>query len=105
MSSVGSAVTSSVCSPHTSEAGAAILAGALQQAQRSEAQVELPRLTVRVAASIGISLIRADNHADADQLLAPADIAMYEAKETGRDRVVAVEAGTHGSTRMRARLT
>jgi len=91
--------------PHTSEDGAATLAEALQQALRREAQIDVPDRTVRAAASIGISLIRAGDDADADQLLAQADIAMYEAKETGRDRVVAVEAGTHGTARMRARLT
>ena len=91
--------------PHTSEEGAATLAEALQQALRAEAQIDVPGRTVRAAASIGVSLIRAGDDADADRLLAQADIAMYEAKETGRDRVVAVEAGTHGTARMRARLT
>ena len=85
--------------------GAAILAEALQQALRSESQVEVLRRTVRVAASIGISLLRADDHADADQLLGADDIATHEAKETGRDRVVAVEAGTHGTARIGARFT
>jgi diguanylate cyclase (GGDEF)-like protein len=43
---------------------------------------------VRVTASAGIAGIEADGTATADAVLAAADMAMYEAKRTGRDRVV-----------------
>ena len=44
--------------------------------------------TVRVTASAGIAALDADGAGTAEAVLAAADIAMYEAKHAGRDRVV-----------------
>ncbi|MPQ98875.1 EAL domain-containing protein [Modestobacter sp. I12A-02628] len=92
--------------PHTSEAGASALAQSLLQALRDEAHVQVMDRSVRAAASIGVSMISpTDAVVDADALLAQADIAMYEAKETGRDRVASADGAVHGTARMRARLS
>ena len=53
-----------------------------------------------VTASIGIAAFHAD--ADAEQMLTDADLAMYDAKEAGRDRHALYEAAT---SRTRARLS
>ncbi|MDX6718640.1 MAG: hypothetical protein QOJ63_894 [Solirubrobacteraceae bacterium] len=42
--------------------------------------------SVRVSSSIGIALFSGDDELTADELLVEADIAMYDAKEAGRDR-------------------
>jgi diguanylate cyclase (GGDEF)-like protein len=44
--------------------------------------------TVRVTVSAGIAALEAEGAATADGVLAAADMAMYEAKRAGRDRVV-----------------
>jgi diguanylate cyclase (GGDEF)-like protein/PAS domain S-box-containing protein len=44
--------------------------------------------TVRVTASAGVAALETDAAATADTVLAAADMAMYEAKRAGRDRVV-----------------
>jgi diguanylate cyclase (GGDEF)-like protein/PAS domain S-box-containing protein len=91
--------------PHTTAAGAARLGQALLQALRDEAHVQVADRCVRAAASIGVSVLSPDGEIDAGRLLAQADIAMYEAKETGRDRVASIDDAAHGTARMRARLT
>jgi diguanylate cyclase (GGDEF)-like protein/PAS domain S-box-containing protein len=48
---------------------------------------------VRVTASAGIAALEVDGEETADTVLAAADMAMYEAKRTGRDRVVRFSAG------------
>jgi diguanylate cyclase (GGDEF)-like protein len=50
-------------------------------------------LPVSVSASIGIALSTVDS--DADSLLRDADLAMYRAKDAGRDRAVLFDAGMH----------
>jgi EAL domain-containing protein (putative c-di-GMP-specific phosphodiesterase class I) len=60
---------------------------------------------VRVSASIGVKTMVAEGTTNGEQILAEADIAMYEAKENGRDRVSTVVGGQNGAARMRSRLT
>jgi diguanylate cyclase (GGDEF)-like protein/PAS domain S-box-containing protein len=47
----------------------------------------------RVSASIGIALFSAGHQLSGDAVLVEADLAMYEAKEAGRDRYAVAEAG------------
>ena len=47
-----------------------------------------PALDIRITASIGATLARPDE--EMDDLMARADIAMYEAKEAGRNRVIPI---------------
>jgi diguanylate cyclase (GGDEF)-like protein/PAS domain S-box-containing protein len=59
----------------------------------------------RLTASAGVSLFGRGFDVGPDAALVNADIAMYEAKETGRDRVVLLDAPDGPQTQMRARLT
>jgi diguanylate cyclase (GGDEF)-like protein/PAS domain S-box-containing protein len=76
--------------PSTGGAEAAYVAEQLRAAIASKAHGDGERL--RVTASIGVA---ASHHGrtSADDLLADADIAMYEAKEAGRDRVMRFDPG------------
>jgi diguanylate cyclase (GGDEF)-like protein/PAS domain S-box-containing protein len=70
------------------------LADAVAVAEKLSERVRLPIPvwgdTLRVTLSVGLTLVEAGEAVDA--LIARADGAMYEAKRTGKDRVVAVDA-------------
>jgi diguanylate cyclase (GGDEF)-like protein/PAS domain S-box-containing protein len=60
----------------------------------------------RVTASIGVApFVPDDEELTADDLLAQADIAMYDAKENGRDRVAVYDVAGARHHRMQARVT
>ena len=59
---------------------------------------------IRVTASIGIAQIPSDGFVTAQELLSQADLAMYEAKEKGRNRVVVHSAGIDWQARLEADL-
>jgi diguanylate cyclase (GGDEF)-like protein len=50
--------------------------------------IKTPELDIRITASIGATLARPDE--EMDDLMARADIAMYEAKQAGRNRVIPI---------------
>jgi len=52
----------------------------------------------RVSASIGIAVFRAGRRLSGDAVLVEADLAMYEAKEAGRDRYAVAEGGASDGT-------
>ena len=59
-----------------------------------------------VTASVGVAPFHADSkQLTAEELLVEADIAMYDAKEAGRNRAVAYEPGEERQERMQARMT
>ena len=59
---------------------------------------------VRVTASAGLRSLEPDETGDPGTLLSEADMAMYDAKERGRDRLVAVRPGDLQPERIRARI-
>ena len=73
--------------------GARIVANELSTAIR-EAQLRIGERTVRITASIGMTPL--DAHGSEDDLLIAADLAMYEAKQAGRDRIA-----VHGTSTAR----
>ncbi|HEX2017005.1 MAG TPA: EAL domain-containing protein, partial [Solirubrobacteraceae bacterium] len=60
---------------------------------------------LRLTASIGVAVLGASGAASAEAVLVGADLAMYQAKERGRDRVEVLDGVEEPQTRMRARLT
>ena len=74
--------------PRPTEKGAEAVAERLRQAVAATCR-NVGGVPVNVTASFGVSLLVPDGGPDAaDRLLAEADAAMYDAKRTGRDRVV-----------------
>ena len=92
--------------PHVDEAEAVRVAGELLEAIRGDAVVTTAKGSRRATASIGIALFpdRAD-HRDGEELLIEADIAMYDAKEAGRDQACVYDAGSSRQQSLEARMT
>jgi len=78
----------------------------LLRAIREEACVQVEGRAVRVSASVGVTAITALEGTTGEQLLAEADVAMYDAKEAGRDRLSLSEGGDSGGgvAKMRERF-
>ncbi|MCP9489198.1 MAG: EAL domain-containing protein [Solirubrobacteraceae bacterium MAG38_C4-C5] len=87
--------------PEASAADARRVADALLSTLRCEAGAGLPR---RVTASIGVALVEAHTKASAQDVLMAADIAMYDAKEEGRDQVAVYDHRRTRHTSMEDRL-
>jgi diguanylate cyclase (GGDEF)-like protein/PAS domain S-box-containing protein len=85
-------------------AAARSLAHDLMQAVHDDARVTVQERIVRSAVSIGVSLIPAGLVANSDHLMAEADLAMYEAKRAGRDRIWMVEAAGVALGELRSHL-
>ena len=59
---------------------------------------------LRLTASIGLAVIEPDSRLDPEELLAHADVALYEAKEAGRDRIVETNLAARGEPLLRSSL-
>ena len=81
------------------------VAESLLEAIRGELHVDLPGGPRRVTASIGIAPFEELEHLTGDDLVVEADIAMYDAKEAGRDRAQVYSSAEDRHDRMQARLT
>jgi len=88
--------------PRTDVVAARLLAESLLRTVREDASILVGERTVRAAASIGVTVIDGQD-VSSEQLLAAADLAMYEAKEAGRERV-SVNVGGAGLSSIRSRL-
>ncbi len=60
---------------------------------------------VRTTASIGLAVFGPDTHLTGEQLLVDADVAMYDAKEAGRDRLALSSGSDPHQTELRERHT
>jgi diguanylate cyclase (GGDEF)-like protein/PAS domain S-box-containing protein len=58
-----------------------------------------------ITTSIGIALFGESEKASAEDVLVNADLAMYDAKEAGRDRAATYSSHERGASRMKARIT
>jgi len=76
----------SVLLPETSEVGAMAIAERIRIAMTKD-PITMDGFTIPVSVSVGISSCSADNAADPEKLLKEADLALYRAKATGRNRV------------------
>ncbi len=79
--------------PHTSADEAKGTAAALLHEVRTNTSVQAGDRTVRLTVSVGITAIDAAETTSAEEILVNADLAMYEAKEQGRDRHATVVPG------------
>jgi diguanylate cyclase (GGDEF)-like protein/PAS domain S-box-containing protein len=75
------------------------------EAIRKRAVVMSGERSLRLTACVGIAMFGLDIDVGAEGVLVNADIAMYDAKESGRDRCVLLDATEGPQTEMRARLT
>ena len=92
--------------PNSDAAAARAAAGGLlEEIRRSVCVHAEDGSLVQVTASIGVRPVDADAMGDDDTLLMDADVAMYDAKETGRDRVSVAGQGSAGPEKIRARLS
>jgi len=92
--------------PHASEEDALLVARGVLEVIRDSVAVEAEKGPRRTTASIGVALFpSSDESIDAEELLVEADIAMYDAKEAGRDRLAIFRPESDRQEKMEARLT
>jgi diguanylate cyclase (GGDEF)-like protein/PAS domain S-box-containing protein len=75
------------------------------KAVRTQAVQVSAERSLRLTACVGIAMFGREYDVGHEAVLVNADIAMYEAKEAGRDRCVLLDATEGPQTEMRARLT
>jgi diguanylate cyclase (GGDEF)-like protein/PAS domain S-box-containing protein len=90
--------------PAANEEQARIAATSLLDAVRRHRIVVGGRL-VRVSTSIGVALLDGSHPQAAEELMMRADVAMYEAKESGRDSLCFYEPAAARRAQMQARIT
>jgi diguanylate cyclase (GGDEF)-like protein/PAS domain S-box-containing protein len=90
--------------PHAGRAEAENVAAAIVAAVRAEVSVLNGSRPRRITTSIGVVLIT-DTSVDANELLINADMAMYDAKDAGRDRLCFYADEQHAVPRSKARIT
>jgi diguanylate cyclase (GGDEF)-like protein/PAS domain S-box-containing protein len=91
--------------PGADEPEAVLVAESLLRSLRDEGRIDSPtNHPKRVTASIGVALF-AGARVTSEEILVEADIAMYDAKEAGRDRIRVYDSAQDRQERMRARLT
>ena len=73
--------------PETNEDGAFIFAERFRE-EIYNSTLTIDENTIKYTVSIGISSLNSDKDSDVSMILQRADAAMYEAKESGRNRCV-----------------
>ncbi|MGA2037089.1 MAG: PAS domain S-box protein [Acidimicrobiales bacterium] len=90
--------------PRADAPRALLVAEELLEALRGET-VQLGSHQRSLAASAGVALFESEDDPHGEDVLVKADLAMYEAKKAGRDRVELYAAGEHGSSGTRRHVT
>jgi diguanylate cyclase (GGDEF)-like protein/PAS domain S-box-containing protein len=91
--------------PRADTAAAQRVAGALLVTLRAE-RIAIPGTGERtITASIGVAAFERDEALSGAEVLVNADLAMYDAKEAGRNQVALHTAGEHAQLRMHTRVT
>ena len=90
--------------PQSGRQEADVVAHALLEEVRDDVSVTVGTRAVRATASIGVRLIEQDTTLTAEEILSDADIALYDAKEGGRDRMSVAGDGSAVTDRLRARI-
>ncbi len=80
-----------VIATHTGPRQGRVVAEKVLETLRRQAVVLSENRHARVTASIGLTTFSGDSQVSAEELLVEADIAMYEAKEAGKDQVAVYE--------------
>ena len=91
--------------PRGGAAEAARVAEAVLGAVRAQSVLTAAGRRRPVTASIGIALFSDTERLSAEDVLVNADLAMYDAKEAGRDRAATYSSQERGASRMKARIT
>jgi diguanylate cyclase (GGDEF)-like protein/PAS domain S-box-containing protein len=91
--------------PRGGAAEAARVAEAVLDAVRAQSVLTAAGRKRPITASIGIALFADTERLSAEDVLVNADLAMYDAKEAGRDRAAAYSSQERGASRMKARIT
>ncbi|MDP2712238.1 MAG: EAL domain-containing protein [Solirubrobacteraceae bacterium] len=91
--------------PHATAGAAKHVAADLLDALRAE-RIAVPGTTERtMTASIGVALFEAADDLRGEDVLVNADLAMYDAKEAGRNQLAVHVSGEQAQARMRGRIT
>ena len=90
--------------PGANHEQATLVARSLLEALRRESVLDMRGGSIGVTASIGIALFQKVDDLTADDLMVEADIAMYDAKDAGRNRVAVYAPEEGRQRRMQARL-
>jgi diguanylate cyclase (GGDEF)-like protein/PAS domain S-box-containing protein len=91
--------------PRGGAAEAEAVAQAILAAVKAQAVVTPAGRRRSITASIGVALFADTERLTAEDLLVNADLAMYDAKEAGRDRASTFTHHERGASRMKARIT
>ncbi len=91
--------------PRADAATAQAVARDLLEALREE-RINVPRMRERtITASIGVAMFDERSSGEGEEILINADLAMYDAKEAGRNQIAVCAPGEHAQARMRGRVT
>ncbi len=91
--------------PRGGAAEASRVADAVLGAVRAQSVLTAAGRRRPITASIGIALFSETERLSAEDVLVNADLAMYDAKEAGRDRAATYSSQERGASRMKARIT
>src|SRR5436190_5235908 len=91
--------------PKANLAAAKHVAGELLEALRAE-RIAVPGTSDRsITASIGVAMFERGDALSGEDVLVSADLAMYDAKEAGRNQLVVHSSDEHAQARMQGRVT